>query len=56
MSQNLTDNKLTLVQVMAWCRQQASTSTTVNQDLQRLVASLGPNDLISDDVFNSDPI
>ena len=34
MPQNLTDDKSTLVQVMAWC-----------QDLQRHMVSLGPNEL-----------
>ena len=46
MPQDLTDDKSTLVQVMAWCRrQQAITWTSVDQDLQRHMASLGPNEL-----------
>ena len=46
MAQDLTDNKSTLVQVMAWCRQTTSHFwTSVNQDLQRHMASLGPNEL-----------
>ena len=43
MPQNLTDDKSTLVQVMAW--QQAITWTSVDQDLQRHMALLGPNEL-----------
>ena len=46
MPQDLTDDKSTLVQVMAWCRmQQAITWTSVDQDLQRHMASLCPNEL-----------
>ena len=40
MSLDLTDDKSTLVQVMAWCRQ-----ANVDPDLCRHVASLGPNEL-----------
>ena len=48
MPQDLTDDKLTLVQVMAWCRrQQAITWTSVDQDLQRHMLSLSPNELNS---------
>ena len=58
MPQNLTDDKSTLVQVMAWCltgavRQQAITLTSVDQDLQRHMASLGPYELkINTTFFN----
>ena len=46
MPQDLTDDKSTLVQVMAWCRrQQDITWTSVDQDLQRPMASLGPSEL-----------
>ena len=45
MTQDLTDDKSTLVQVMVYCRQQAITWTSVDQDLQRHMASLGPNEL-----------
>ena len=46
MPQNLTDDKSTLVQVMAWCRQaKAVTWTSVDQDLQRHMVSVGPNKL-----------
>ena len=41
MPQNLTDDNSTLVQVMAWFRQ----ATSVDLDLQRHMASLGPNEL-----------
>ena len=51
MPQNLTDDKSTLFQVMAWCRQavrhQAITWTSVDQDFQRHMASLGPNELMA---------
>ena len=40
MPQELTDDKWALVQVMAWC--------SVDQDLQRHMASLGPTELIND--------
>ena len=40
MPQDLTDDKSTLVQVMA------ITWTSLDQDLQRHMASLGPNELI----------
>ena len=48
MPQDLTDEKTTLVQVMAWCRQvhKAITWTSVSQDLKRHMASLGPNELM----------
>ena len=46
MPQDFTDGKSTLVQVMAWCRQ-AITWTSVDQDLQRHMASLGPMQLNS---------
>ena len=43
---DLTDDKSTLVQVMAWCRrQQAITSANVDPDLCRQMASLGLNEL-----------
>ena len=46
MPQDLTGDKWTLVQVMAWCRQATShTWTSVDQDLQRHMALLGPNEL-----------
>ena len=46
MSLHLTDDKSTLVQVMAWCRQQeAITWTNVDPDLCRHMASLGHNEL-----------
>ena len=48
MPQDLTDDKSTLVQVMAWLdalRQQAITWTSVDKDLQRHMASLSPNEL-----------
>ena len=46
MSQDITDDHSTLGRVMAWCRQQqAITWTNVDQDLQRHMASLGPNEL-----------
>ena len=46
MSLDLTDDKTTLVQVMAWCvRQQAITWADVDPDLCRHMASLGPNEL-----------
>ena len=46
MPQDLTDDKSTLVQVMAWCRtQQSITWTSVDQDLQWCMVSLGPNKL-----------
>ena len=41
MSVDFTDDQSTLVQVMAWCRQW----TIVDQDLQRHMASLDPNEL-----------
>ena len=48
MSLDLTDDKSTLVQVMAWCRQaKAITWAYVDRDLFRHVALLGPNELIS---------
>ena len=46
MPQDFTDDKSTLVQVMAWCRQ--ATSRYLNQcdqDPQHHMASLGPNEL-----------
>ena len=43
MSLDLTDDKSTLVQVMAW--QQAITWANVDPDLCRHMASLGPNEL-----------
>ena len=44
---DLTDDKSTLVQVMAWCRQAAShTWANVDPDLCRQMASLGLNELI----------
>ena len=46
MPQDLTDDKSTLVQVMAWCRQ-AIAWTSVDQDLQCHMVSLGPNELIN---------
>ena len=51
MSLDLTENKSTLVQVMAWCRhgvrQQAIAWASVDLDLCRPMASLGHNELIS---------
>ena len=48
MSLDLTDNKSTMVQVVAWCRQQqAITWANVDQDLCPQMASLGHNKLIS---------
>ena len=41
MPQDITDDKSTLVQVMAWCRQ-----ANVDPDLCRQMASLGFNELI----------
>ena len=41
---DLTDDKLTLVQVMAWCRQ-AQAITWANPNLYRQMASLGLNEL-----------
>ena len=48
MPQDLTDDKSTLVQVMAWCHQTTSHYTwiSVDQDLQCHMASLGPNELM----------
>ena len=44
MPQDLTDDKSTLVQVMAWCRQATSHYlNSVDQDIQRHMASLGHN-------------
>ena len=46
MRQALTDDKSTLVQVMAWCRQATSHYLiSVDQDPQRHMVSLGPNEL-----------
>ena len=46
MPQALTDDESTLVQVMAWCRQATSHyPNSVDEDLQRHMASLGPNEL-----------
>ena len=46
MSLDFTKDKSTLVQVMAWCRQQqAITWTSVDPDLCCHMASLGPNEL-----------
>ena len=45
MPQDFTEDKSKLVQVMAWCRQQVITWTSVDQDLQRHMPSLGPNEL-----------
>ena len=43
--QDLTGDKSTLVQVMAWCRQEQNiTWTSVDSDLQRNMASSGPNE------------
>ena len=48
MPQNSTDDKATLVQVMAWCRcQQAIAWANVDPDLCRHTVSLDPNELIS---------
>ena len=44
MPQDLSDDKSTLVQVMA-VRQQAISWSSVDQDLQRHMVSLGPNEL-----------
>ena len=44
---NSTDDKSTMVQVMAWCRQaQAIAWANVDPDLCRHMVSLGPNELI----------
>ena len=44
--QDLIDDKSTFVQVMDWCRrEQAITWTSVDQDLQRNMASPGSNEL-----------
>ena len=51
MAQNLTDDKSTLVQVMAW--QQSITWTSVDQDLQCHMVLLGPNEL---NRYNSGPM
>ena len=49
MQQGLIDDKSTLVQVMAGAvRQQAITWTSVDQELQRHMASLGLNELTRD--------
>ena len=46
MPQDLIDDKSTLVQVMAWCREATTIArTSVDQYLQRHMASLGPNEL-----------
>ena len=44
MSLDLTDDKSTLIQVMAWCRQ-AINWANIDPDLCRHMASLGPNEL-----------
>ena len=44
MPQDLTDDKSTLVQVKAWCRQ-ATSHYLIDPDLCRQMASLGPNEL-----------
>ena len=48
MPQDLSDDKSTLVQVMAFdaVRQQAITWATFDPDLCRQMASLGPNELM----------
>ena len=46
MPEKLTDDKSTLVQVMAWCRQ-ATSHYKVDSVLCCHVASLGPNELIN---------
>ena len=47
---DLTDDKSTLVQVMAWClRQQAITWATIDPDLFRQMVSLGNNVLTGTD-------
>ena len=53
MLQNITDNYLRLVQVMAWyLRQQAIIWANVDPDLCHLMASLGNNDLIHNYVIH----
>ena len=44
---DLTDDKSTLVQVMAWCRQRQAINWANNPDLCRHMVSLGHNELMT---------
>ena len=54
---DLTDDKSTLVQVLAWCHQATSyTWANVDPDLCNQLASLGLNELKKDGIIETSPV
>ena len=54
---DLTDDKSTLVQVLAWCHQATShTWANVDPDLCHQMASLGLNELKKDGIIETSPV